>query len=122
MQKLRSIHLYLGCIFAPMLLFFSISGIWQTVGTDSSFLRWLSTIHTEARWKDGSDLGSFPLRIFVIIMALSFILTIILGVILAIKYGRNRKTAFYCLTLGVIIPAVFVAMRIFGPHHSMILR
>jgi hypothetical protein len=30
MQKLRSVHLYLGCLFAPMLLFFAISGIWQT--------------------------------------------------------------------------------------------
>jgi hypothetical protein len=114
MQKLRSLHLYLGCIFAPMLLFFTISGIWQTVGTDSSFLRWLSSIHTEARWKNEGDLGSFPLRVFVIIMALSFILTIILGVIMAMKFGRNRKAAFYCLALGVVMPAVFVALRTFG--------
>jgi hypothetical protein len=122
MQKLRALHLYLGCIFAPMLLFFTISGIWQTLGTDSSFLRWLSTIHTEARWKDGSELGSFSLRVFVIVMALSFILTTILGVIMAVKFGRNRKAAFYCLALGLVIPSVLVLFRILGPHHSMYIK
>ena len=30
MTRLRSLHLYLGCIFAPMLLLFAITGIWQT--------------------------------------------------------------------------------------------
>ena len=121
MQKLRSIHLYLGCIFAPLLLFFAVSGIWQTLRIDSSFLRWLSTIHTQARWKDGSDLGSFPLRIIVVVMALSFVLTTILGVVMAVKFGRSRKAAFYCLALGVLIPGVLVLIRIFSPHHSMIL-
>src|SRR5688572_28393334 len=32
MKKLRSLHLYLGCVFAPMLLFFAMSGIWQSLG------------------------------------------------------------------------------------------
>ena len=122
MQKLRSLHLYLGCIFAPMLLFFTISGIWQTIGITSPLLRRLSSIHTGAHWKDGSDLTSFPLRVFVIIMAVSFLLTIILGIIMALKYGRSRKTAFYCLALGVVIPAVFVSLRLLGPHHSVIVR
>jgi hypothetical protein len=36
MKKLRLLHLYLGCIFAPMLLYFAVSGIWQTVGIHSS--------------------------------------------------------------------------------------
>jgi hypothetical protein len=122
MQKLRSIHLYLGCIFAPLLLFFAISGIWQTLGIHSEFLQKLSSIHTEARWKDGSELGSFSLRFFVIIMALSFILTTILGVIMAVKFGRNRKAAFYCLALGVIIPLVIVLFKMFSPHHSAVIE
>jgi len=32
MQKLRQIHLYLGCFFAPMILFFALSGVWQEFG------------------------------------------------------------------------------------------
>src|SRR4051812_44231185 len=108
MQKLRSIHLYLGCIFAPLLLFFALSGIWQTLDFHSEFLNKLSSIHTERRWKDGSELGSFPLRIVVVVMALSFILSTVLGVIMAFKFGRSRKAAFYCLAIGIVIPGLLV--------------
>ena len=31
MQKARAIHSDLGCFFAPMLLFSTASGIWQTL-------------------------------------------------------------------------------------------
>ncbi|HWW01383.1 MAG TPA: hypothetical protein VNZ64_16930 [Candidatus Acidoferrum sp.] len=122
MQKLRSVHLYLGCIFAPLLLFFAVSGIWQTLGYQPEFLHKLSSIHTQARWKEGGELGSFPLRMFVIVMAVSFIVTTILGVIMAIKFGRNRKAAFYCLALGLAIPAVLVLFRMVAPHHSILIR
>jgi hypothetical protein len=122
MQKLRSIHLYLGCIFAPLLLFFAISGIWQTLGYQPEFLHKLSSVHTQARWKDGSELGSVPLRIVVVIMALSFILSTVLGVVMAFKFGRSHKAAFYCLVLGVVIPAILVLIRIVSPHHSRIIH
>jgi purine-cytosine permease-like protein len=111
MQKLRSIHLYLGCIFAPMLLFFTTSGIWQTLGIRSSFLQWLSAIHTAVRYKNGHEPSSPALKVFVVLMALSFVLTTILGVMLALKYSKSRKAAFYCLALGVIIPSVLVLLR-----------
>ena len=111
MQKLRSLHLYLGCIFAPLLLFFAISGIWQTLGIHSEFLSKLSSIHTSARWKSGGEWSSFPLRIIVIIMSLSFIVTTVLGIIMALKFGRSRKAAFYCLAAGVIVPTVLVVLR-----------
>jgi len=29
MNRTRTLHLYLGCFFAPMILYFSISGVWQ---------------------------------------------------------------------------------------------
>ena len=32
MKTLRTLHLYLGCIFAPILIFFAVSGLWQTMG------------------------------------------------------------------------------------------
>src|SRR5436190_21168797 len=100
MKNLRSIHLYLGCIFAPLLLFFAISGIWQTIGlpSHSNFLARLSTIHTSHGLKAGGSLTSVFMMMFVVIMAASFILTTILGVIMAIKYGRSRRAAVYCLS------------------------
>ena len=112
MQKLRSLHLYLGCIFAPMLLFFAISGTWQTLGLHwhSGVLTWLSTIHTQSQLKNGSGLGSPALRIFVVIMALSFVVTTFLGVVMAIKYGRNRQTAYCCLAFGVLFPLMIIVI------------
>jgi len=109
-------------MFAPLLLFFAISGIWQTLGFQSEFLQKLSSIHTERAWKDGSELGSFPLRMFVIVMAVSFILTTILGVIMAVRFGRNRKAAYYCLALGLVIPAGLVFVRMVAPHHSRVIE
>jgi hypothetical protein len=112
MQKLRSIHLYLGCIFAPMLLFFAISGIWQTLRIRSPLLDWLSAIHTSSRFKLGHEPSSPVLKIFVIIMAVSFIISIILGIIMAFKFTKSRKAALYCLALGVIIPVVLILVKI----------
>jgi hypothetical protein len=114
MQKLRSIHLYLGCIFAPMLLFFAVSGIWQTLGIHSSFLQWLSALHTSARFKNGHEPSSPAYRFLVIIMAVSFVISTILGVIMALKFTKSRQAAFYCLALGVIIPALLVLFRTLG--------
>jgi hypothetical protein len=112
MKKLRAIHLYLGCIFAPLLLFYAISGIWQLLGVHSEFLQKLSSIHTEVRWKNNGELGSFPLRIFAIIMAASFVITTLLGVVMAFKFGSSRRATFYCLALGIIIPSVLILWRI----------
>src|SRR6185503_6211375 len=87
MQKLRSIHLYLGCIFAPMLLFFAISGIGQTLGLGGSgLLKALSTIHTSHQLKSGGTFLSTPVAaVFVLVMAVSLIVTTILGIIW--RYG-----------------------------------
>lgn len=111
MQKLRTIHLYLGCIFAPMLLFFAVSGVWQTLGIRASILGWLSALHTSARFKNGHEPTSPAFRILVIIMALSFVISIILGVVMAFRFSKSRKAVFYCLALGVIIPAFLVLLR-----------
>jgi len=112
MQKLRTVHLYLGCIFAPLLLFFAISGIWQTLGIHSSLLNRLSTIHTSHALKSGGSLTNIFLMIFVLIMAVSFIVTTVLGVIMAVKFGRNRRTAYFCLGFGVVFPVVLILISL----------
>jgi hypothetical protein len=112
MQKLRSIHLYLGCIFAPMLLFFAISGIWQTLHIPSRILQRLSTIHTSHALKAGGNLNSALMTIFVLVMAASFIFSTILGVVMAFKYGRSRRAALYCLAVGVVVPLVLILLAI----------
>ena len=114
MQRLRSIHLYLGCIFAPLLLFFAVSGIWQTLGIRPPFFRLMSTIHTSHQLKSGGSLSSFPLKVFVLIMTVSFIVMTILGVVMALNYGRSRRAVYGCLAFGVIFPLVLIFIRAFA--------
>ena len=111
MKTLRSLHLYLGCIFAPMMLFFTVSGLWQTYyppfSTPSATLNILSTIHTRMGLKIGIDLANPILRYFVLLMAVSFIFSTILGIIMAIKHG-SRKSACACLAFGVLCPLALI--------------
>jgi hypothetical protein len=113
MKSLRSLHLYLGCIFAPMMLFFTISGLWQTYyppfSTPSRTLTILSTIHTRMMLKNGMGLANPILRYFVLVMAVSFIFSTILGIIMAIKHG-SRKAAGACLAFGVLCPLAIILL------------
>ena len=114
MQKLRSIHLYTGCVFAPFLLFFAVSGICQTFGLHNRFhfLARLATIHTSHGLKAGDGLSSVFLMWFVVLMALSFIATTVLGIVMALKFGRSRRAALYCLAAGVVIPVAIVVVTL----------
>lgn len=94
-----------------MLLFFAISGIWQTLGIRSSFFEWLSALHTSARFKNGQEPSSPAFRLLVIVMAGSFVISILLGIIMAFRFTKSRKAAFICLALGMVIPAVLVLLR-----------
>jgi hypothetical protein len=112
MKKLRSLHLYLGCIFAPMLLFFAISGIWQTFGLhlNSHFLARLSTIHMSRGLKTNDGFTSFFMMIFVLLMAVSFIVSVILGVAMALKFGGSKRAVVYCLAAGIVVPLAIIVI------------
>ena len=107
--------LHLDLPFAPMLLFSAPPpacgrrGAWR-----SQLLAKLSTLHTGVVWKSGGEWGAprsavggahggGKLRR----------LSIILGVLMAFRFGRIRKAASGCLALGVIIPLVLVLRHIF---------
>jgi len=99
-----------------MLLFFTISGIWQTYAPapayqDSKVLAWLSTIHTAHPLKAGT-LSSSVLRGFVLVMAMSFMVTTILAIIMAVKFGKNRQAGHYCLAAGVMLPLAVVLITV----------
>jgi hypothetical protein len=115
--KLRQIHLYLGCFFAPMLVLYAVTGIYQLLGLghgrNASWLRYLSSIHTEHASSKLETLNPASpfLIIFIVLMALSLIFTIILGIIMAFKFGRGRLT-FWCLAAGIVVPLALIV--IFG--------
>lgn len=96
-----------------MLLFFAVSGIWQTLGLGGSgVLRSLSTIHTSHGFKSGGTVLTSPAMVgLVLVMAASFIVTNILGIIMAVRFGRSWRTACLCLGAGVAIPMMLVLLR-----------
>jgi hypothetical protein len=108
-NKLRSIHLYLGCIFAPMIIFFSLSGVWLEFGIQRyPWIHYLSAIHTGRTPKSEAHYpSSLVLQGFVILMGVSLILTVILGIVLAFKYGCGRMT-LACLLAGILIPLALI--------------
>jgi hypothetical protein len=116
MNLLRRIHLYLGCFFAPMLIFFCVSGIWQVYGLQwvngPNILTYLSTIHMghQLYFKDPTKAYSFSspyLEFFVALMAVSLVLSIVLGVIMAFKFGRGTL-ALASLAGGVLLPLILI--------------
>ena len=117
MNLIRRAHLYLGCFFAPMLVFFSVSGIWQVFGLEwgdnARFLQLLSTIHMGRNmgFKDRHVLtfDSIWLEYFVVLMAASLIVSIVLGVILAFRYGRGTL-ALASLAGGVLVPLLLIIL------------
>ena len=118
MNFLRRIHLYLGCFFAPMLVFFSVSGIWQVYGLQwingPNILTYLSTIHMghQLYFKDPTKAYSFSspyLEFFVVAMAVCLVLSILLGVVMAFKYGRGTL-ALASLAGGVLVPLILIVL------------
>jgi len=102
-----------------MLLFFAISGLWQTFdlqwakdGKPAGILTYLSTIHTGRGLKAQIQTLSSPLMEWLIVlMAISLIFTIILGILMAFKFG-HRKTAIFCLLGGFIVPVALVILTL----------
>lgn len=120
-KTLQSLHLYLGCAFAPLLIFFAVSGIWQMFnlqkpaqGQKASILTYLSTIHTGHGLKTGEiqTLSSPIMKWVAVAMAVSLVFTIVLGIFMAFKFGR-QKTAGMCLLGGTVVPVLLVLLAIF---------
>ncbi len=112
MNFLRRIHLYLGCVFAPLLIFFAISGVWQLLRLNSDpkvhpYLSSLSTIHTGGRTRGFPHLSTPILNYIILAMAVSLVLTVILGIIMTFKFA-HRRTASICLGMGFLVPTLII--------------
>jgi hypothetical protein len=117
MRTLRRVHLYLGCIFAPLLVFLAVSGAWQSFSLHKSkkdgsyvapaILSGLSHVHEDQAPSRGAD-GSVPLRWYFVLAAAGFVVTVTLGVILALRTIRPAWRVWACLALGVALPIVLL--------------
>jgi len=117
MKTLRRIHLYLGCFFAPLLLFFVCTGWYQMFherkknpGEGESWVDRLSDVHVDQIFVNETA-GSFSPKLFqflVVVMSLSLILTVLLGIVLAFRSIRRRWLVWASLGLGVLVPVLFL--------------
>ena len=118
MSFLRRLHLYLGCLFAPTLIFFAVSGSWQLFNwhestKDQSYvapraLVVLSDIHKDAHIPPTPNRKPTPLRYFLFTAAVGLVTTTILGVIMAYRFSQRPLVATVCLLIGIALPAMLI--------------
>ncbi len=115
MKLIRKLHLYLGCLFAPLIIFFSITGAWQTfnyheTSKDESYAppAWvskLSEVHKNQRTERTQGVRpSVPLRWFFVLMSIGLIVTTILGLYMAFKMTRNLLVSGILFAVGIVLP------------------
>jgi len=118
-KAMRNIHLYLGVFFAPLLMFFLISGSWQAfnlheASKDGSYkppaiIKSLSQVHKNQRWVDGKMVPkpSVPFQFLILLMSVGLLVTTILGIVMAFKYTKPW-IVWSCLFFGFIIPVILL--------------
>jgi hypothetical protein len=78
----------------------------------------LSTLHTGRSLKTAGDsvstLSSPWMQAFAVAMALALVGTIVLGVIMAFRFG-HRSSALWCLAMGVVVPLAIVLLTLQSP-------
>jgi hypothetical protein len=114
MKRLRQIHLYLGCVFAPILIFFAVTGAWQLFALhrgrkDGSYsparaVVILSEVHQFQHIPPTSSEGGTPLRYFMLTAAAGLVLTTVLGIVMAFRFSPSKARVIFCLLAGVAIP------------------
>jgi len=120
MKFLRKLHLYLGCFFAPLLLFYTATGWYQTVSVHRNkavgeaegggWLEKLTSIHVDQVYPlDSAD--AFDPALFqylVVAMSICLIATVLLGVYLAFKTLRSKWLLIVMLMGGVLLPCLLL--------------
>lgn len=118
MRFLRRLHLYLGCFFAPLLLFFVATGWYQTMQVDRQKKRgeaetWIdrvTSVHKDQVFPTESAIGynTTLFKWFVVLMSIALIATVILGIVLAFKTLQLRWPVYISLALGIGLPILLL--------------
>src|SRR5205814_9471688 len=116
MKSLRALHLYLGCLFAPMLIFFAVTGSWQLFNWHESTkdqtytappaLAALSFVHKDAHIPGTPGRKPTPLRYFMLAAAFGLVTTALVGIIMAYRFSRRPMAATIRLLLGISLPGL----------------
>ena len=115
LQAVRQIHTWLGVFFSPLLLLFIITGWWQTFVSDddkdkgafNAMMGKFSNIHTDDYFSSeaATHHASQPFKFLVGCMAVTLILTILLGLALACQTVTRFWWTALAFLLGIVVPA-----------------
>ena len=118
MRFLRTLHLYLGCLFAPILIFFAVSGSWQLFNwheskKDKSYtappaLAAMSFVHKDAHVPGTPGRQPTPLRYFMLAAAIGLVATSAIGIVMAYRFSQRPLVATVCLLAGIALPGLFL--------------
>jgi hypothetical protein len=114
----RQWHVYIGCFFAPLLIYFSLSGAWQMFGLHdlpkdhpptavNRILHELSNPHRDAVLPGRNRRQASPsvlFRVMTLFMAMGFVITAMLGIQMGWQVRHRRKVVAWCLVAGIMIP------------------
>lgn len=120
MKSLRQLHLYLGCVFAPVLIFFAVTGAWQLFslhrGTkDGSYIPprvvvVLSEVHQSQHLPGANSHSGTPLRYFILAASAGLVLSTTLGIIMAFRFARSKISVALCLFAGLVVPVAMLLL------------
>jgi hypothetical protein len=119
-RTLLRVHRYLGLVAAPLVLFFSVSGIWQVyrlqdTKKDGSYvaprsLAEASKLHKVEKVRPGAAASGF--RIAVSAAAATIAISTTLGLVVALRITRPRSLAMLLLAAGFAVPlALYLLAR-----------
>lgn len=118
MQKFRRLHTYLGVFFAPLLLFFVCTGWYQTMHPDrrkspeEAEAVWdrARSVHADSVLPDPAAMSykTKPFRYLVVTMSIAFIITTVLGLVLAFRFSRNKWAIALSLVIGFALPVALL--------------
>jgi hypothetical protein len=116
MKFLRRIHLYLGVLYAPLLLFFLGTGWYQVMNPDrlkstseaETWVQKFRVIHTDQIYpRDGAAERAASPKVFQWLlygMSAALILATLVGLVLAFRSVKPRWPVWLALVAGVLIP------------------
>lgn len=120
LARLRRLHLHLGVFFTPLLLFFVLTGWYQTVSPDrrkggqdsDDLLSRMTRVHVDQYYPSKSAEGYSTKGFTTLVVAMSgaATLTILLGVYLAFRSMRNPWLVVASLVLGILLPVLILRL------------
>ena len=120
MKFIRRAHLFLGCFFPPLLLFYILTGWYQTVNQNrlktpseaETLLQKFRVVHSDQIYPSENELDkpSSPkfFKALVVVMSIAATVTIVLGLVLSFRLFRPVWPVWLCLALGILLPMLML--------------